>query len=184
MKNLIIRSILAATVALPGTAWAKWTTSEPQFDEMEGRTIVRAFSPVMRPITKHSPPYDDIEVRIVFECDSDDANDVTVFEFGGYLPELIDETVLGRKFGTGKIRVKWDDNRPENLEATTVLGKGFMFTEESIIEKLIRHNTVLLGMKTNEGGNIYIRFDLKSATAAINSARKICGLPPYKSFSL
>ena len=160
-------------------ATANWKVEQVR-DIMDGSIGVWASSENTKPINKMKFPYNDVEAKLSFFCSNGTPEDGV--KHGLIQIQLtslsIDSTSRASQYKQYYLldtRVKWD----KDLEILNLIGektKNSLTTEatDTLIQKLMKHNNMILELPWYKQGTVYFNFRLIGASENINKARKIC----------
>ncbi len=138
---------------------------------MTGKRQAFARSPIIAPTRTMSFPYTSTQAWLGFGCDGD--NEWTYVGFSSQ-PNLVNtETEEG--YSVFSARVKWDDQL-ETMRFSQKWGDSFLHfqDDQAAISHMTTAGTVLLELEWYSAGQVYFRFSLQAASAAIAKARAAC----------
>lgn len=150
-----------------------WTSGH-NVDKMSGEVSWHAVSPWVRIETEQllAPPYNGTEAALVIACNPEEEWALVVFTQP--LPwqrNDVDGLVVMMR-----TRIKFDDKVEKVALSIPASGRKVLHFrhDEYFIEKMRRHNTVLLELLLYGLKPVYFQFSLKGATSITNSTRKSC----------
>jgi hypothetical protein len=157
-------------LALPNVIAAQWTTFV-QKDEMTNERMFFATSARSSPSRTLDFPYGDTKAWLGFGCKG---NDEWVFVGFSNQPNLVN-TETGDGYNYFETRVKWGDQL-ETMRFSQKWGASFIgFSDNAAaVAKITQASSVLLELDWYSNGQVYFRFSLRGASAAIAKARASC----------
>ena len=166
-----LRILAASSLLVPISTAAQWSTSVSR-DEMTGKKQVFATSPTVPPTTAMESPYNDTGAWLGFGCDGQ--NEWAYVGFSNE-PNLSNAEPQDGGYSSFTARVKWD-TLIDPMHFRQQWGAHFLhFVDaDAAIMHMMSASSVLLELQWYGTGDVYFRFSLRGAAAAIAKARAAC----------